>query len=70
MSQDRRQFIKTAALAAIGSGVAMQGALAGESINSIFSINKHSHSGKMKLTFRPYDLKLKHETIKDYQKYH
>lgn len=60
MSQNRRQFIKTAALAAIGSGVAMQGTLAGESINSIFSINKHSHSGKMKLTFRPYDLKLKH----------
>lgn len=60
MSQDRRQFLKTAAFAAIGSGVAMQNALAGASTNSIFSINKHSSSNKMKLTFRPYDLQLKH----------
>lgn len=60
MSQDRRQFLKTAAFAAIGSGVAMQNALAGASTNSILSINKHSSSNKMKLTFRPYDLQLKH----------
>ncbi len=59
MSQDRRQFLKTAAFAAIGSGLALNATLAKES-SSLFSINKHTHSGKMKLTFRPYDLKLKH----------
>lgn len=57
MTQNRRQFLKTAAMAAVGSGLAMQGISAND---SIFSINRLTHSGKMKMTFKPYDLKLKH----------
>lgn len=58
--QNRRDFLKTAALAAIGSGLAMSHALAGEALPSLFSINKLGKGAKMKMTFFPYELKLKH----------
>lgn len=58
--QNRRDFLKTAAFVAAGSGLAIRQALAGESVSSGFSINKLGKGGKMKLTFFPYELKLKH----------
>ena len=59
--QNRRDFLKTAALAAIGSGMAMNGLLAAdESKPSLFHINKHGLKPKMQLRFFPYELKLAH----------
>ncbi len=58
--QSRRDFIKTAALAAIGSGMLATGALAGGPASILFSINKGGMGGKMKLNFFPYELKLRH----------
>lgn len=57
--QNRRDFLKTAAFAAIGSGLSIQQALATDAI-PLFSINKLGAKGKMKMTFFPYELKLKH----------
>ena len=59
MAQNRRDFLKTAAFAAIGSGLVANNVF-GNSVPSLFSINKQGKGGKMKLTFQPYDLKLKH----------
>lgn len=59
MSHNRRNFLKTATFAAIGSGVAANNLFA-STAPLPFSINKLGKSGKMKLTFKPYDLKLKH----------
>lgn len=58
--QNRRDFLKTAALAAIGSGMVINNALAGEARLNSFSINKLGKGGKMKMRFFPYELKLKH----------
>lgn len=58
--QNRRDFLKTAVLAAIGSGLAINHALAGGAPSSAFSINKLGNGAKMKLRFFPYELKLKH----------
>lgn len=58
--QNRRDFLKTAALAAIGSGMVINNALAGETHLKPFSINKLGKGGKMKMKFFPYELKLKH----------
>lgn len=58
--QNRRDFLKTAALAAIGSGMVINNALAGEARLKPFSINKLGKGGKMKMKFFPYELKLKH----------
>src|SRR5574344_619289 len=57
--QNRRNFIKTAALAAVGTGLSLNNAF-GASVPSMFSVNKHGKGGKMKLTFFPYELKLRH----------
>ncbi|MDR2562535.1 MAG: dipeptide epimerase [Prevotellaceae bacterium] len=51
----RRSFIKTSTLAALTAAVPMAGASGGKS-KSRSSASK----GKMKLTYRPYDLQLKH----------
>ncbi len=59
MTQNRRDFIKTAALAAIGSGIAANKLFA-ETPVSLFSINKSGKSAKLKLRFQPYNLQLKH----------
>lgn len=58
--QNRRDFLKTAALAAIGSGLAIDHVFAGETAPAAFSINKLGKGAKMKLRFFPYELKLKH----------
>lgn len=58
--QNRRDFLKTAAFAAIGSGLSLQGAFAGEKAPVSFAINQLGLGAKMKLRFFPYELKLKH----------
>lgn len=59
MTQNRRDFIKTAALAAICSGIAANKLFA-ETPVSLFSINRSGKSAKLKLRFQPYNLQLKH----------
>lgn len=59
MTQNRRDFIKTAALAAIGSGIAANKLFA-ETPVSLFSINRSGKNAKLKLRFHPYNLQLKH----------
>lgn len=57
--QNRRDFLKTATFAALGSGVALNSLLTscnGPSVN----INKNGVGAKMKLRFFPYELKLRH----------
>lgn len=59
--QNRRDFLKTAAFAALGSGVAINNVFAGEnSSSSLFNINKSGVIPRMKLNFFPYELKLRH----------
>jgi L-alanine-DL-glutamate epimerase and related enzymes of enolase superfamily len=57
MSQSRRNFLKTAALTTIGSGLFAGNPLAAFAQNNkkTISLNK-----KMKLSFKPYDLQLRH----------
>ncbi len=59
MFQTRRHFFKTATVAAISSGMVANNLFA-STTPFPFSINKQGKGGKMKLTFKPYDLKLKH----------
>ena len=47
--QNRRDFLKTAALAALGSGLVVRQTLAGESLP--YNINKLGLGGKMKMKF-------------------
>lgn len=59
--QNRREFLKTAAFAALGSGMAINGVLASERVApALFSINKSGVVPRMKLRFFPYELKLRH----------
>ncbi|WP_300700818.1 dipeptide epimerase [Bacteroides sp.] len=59
--QNRRDFLKTAAFATLGSGVAINSVFAGENNSpSLFNINKSGVTPKMKLNFFPYELKLRH----------
>lgn len=55
--QNRRDFLKTAAFAALGSGLVVRQALAGELSPSTLYINKLGLGGKMKMKFFPYELK-------------
>lgn len=58
MTQSRRNFLKAAAITAIGSSIA-----ASTPLNIFSQNNKKTISlgnGKMKLTFKPYDLQLRH----------
>lgn len=58
MSQSRRTFIKAATVAAIGTGIA-----SGNPLNLFAQNNKKTISlngSKMKLSFKPYDLQLRH----------
>lgn len=57
---NRRDFLKTAAFATLGSGIAVSQVLAGECMPSAIHINKYGIGGKMKMTFFPYELKLRH----------
>ena len=58
--QNRRDFLKTAALAAIGSGLAMNGLMASDAKPAPFHINTRGLKPKMQLLFFPYELKLAH----------
>ena len=58
--QNRRDFLKTAALAAIGSGLIVNNTFAEASHPASFSLNRLGKGGKMKMKFFPYELKLKH----------
>ncbi len=58
--QNRRNFLKTAAFATIGSGMALNSVFAGEESVPAFNVNKKGLGGKMKMTFFPYELKLRH----------
>lgn len=58
--QNRRDFLKTAALAAIGSGLAVNDTLLAATMPNVFSIHKSGMGGKMKMKFFPYELQLKH----------
>lgn len=59
--QNRRDFLKTAAFAALGSGVALNGVFAAEGkVPALFNINKSGIVPRMKLRFFPYELKLRH----------
>ncbi|WP_298072056.1 dipeptide epimerase [uncultured Bacteroides sp.] len=60
--QNRRDFLKTAAFAALGSGMVINEALAVEKKQGAwFNLNRKSGVGaQMKLRFFPYELKLRH----------
>ena len=59
--QNRRDFLKTAAFAALGSGMAINSVLAGEgAAPALFNINKSGVTPKMKLRFFSYELRLRH----------
>ena len=58
--QNRRDFLKTATLPAIGSGLGIHNVFAGKSGPALFSVNKLGKGGRMKMRFFPYELKLKH----------
>lgn len=60
MEIDRRNFLKTGTLAAIGSGLALAGGCTAGGNSASVGSRKHSNTTRMKLTFRPYDLKLRH----------
>lgn len=65
--QNRRQFLKTAGLATIGTGLAMSCGRAAGGRPEPFNVNKLS--GKMKLSFFPYELKLQHTfTVASYSR--
>ena len=59
---NRRDFLKTAAFAAIGSGMAISHVFAGgNGAPSLFNVNSRAGvTPKMKLRFFPYELKLRH----------
>jgi len=59
MKQNRRNFIKTFAFGALGTSVVIDNLSAANAI-PLFNINRCGHTARMKLSFRPYDLKLKH----------
>lgn len=56
---NRRSFLKTAALAAVGTGLSINNVFA-DSVPSLFSVNRRGKGGKLKMTFFPYELKLRH----------
>lgn len=55
--QNRREFLKTAALVACGAGLI---GCAGEKKPALYHINRSGVKPKMKLTFFPYELQLRH----------
>jgi L-alanine-DL-glutamate epimerase-like enolase superfamily enzyme len=66
--QNRRDFLKTAAIAAAGSGLVINDAF-GKTSPSVFAINRHGKTGKLKMTFFPYELKLQHTfTVASYSR--
>ncbi len=58
--QNRRDFLKRQLWLLSVRGLVARQALAGESLLSTIHINKLGLGGKMKMTFFPYELKLRH----------
>ena len=60
--QNRRDFLKTAAFAALGSGLAVNRVFAGgNEVPSLFNVNSRAGATpKLKLRFFPYELRLRH----------
>lgn len=60
--QNRRDFLKTAAFAALGSGLAVNRVFAGgNDVPSLFNVNSRAGATpKLKLRFFPYELRLRH----------
>lgn len=60
MKQDRRQFLKTAALGTLGASLILDRAMATESPVA-FNVNRSiGTNAKMKLSYQPYELQLRH----------
>ncbi len=59
MGQNRREFIKTAALGMVGTGF-FAGSIDTIAAIPSFSINRQGYNSKLRLSFRPYELKLRH----------
>lgn len=62
MTQSRRNFLKKAAVGAIGAGIMINSPLdiLGRSAEPVKGRKTSLGSGKMKLTFKPFDLQLRH----------
>ena len=58
--QNRRDFLKTAALATLGATIGSHSLMANKSLIPNININKRGKNAKMKMTFFPYELQLKH----------
>ncbi|NCC09813.1 MAG: twin-arginine translocation signal domain-containing protein [Bacteroidia bacterium] len=56
----RRDFLKTAALVAAGSGLIIDKMLAADTAPQLFNLHTHGKGSKMTLRFFPYELQLKH----------
>lgn len=56
----RRDFLKTAALVAAGSGLIIDKMLAADTSPQLFNLHTHGKGSKMTLRFFPYELQLKH----------
>jgi L-alanine-DL-glutamate epimerase-like enolase superfamily enzyme len=59
MASSRRKFLKTSVFTFLGSSIIADRTLAGEAITP-FTINRLGSNARMKLSFRPYELKLRH----------
>ncbi|MDR2859957.1 MAG: dipeptide epimerase [Mediterranea sp.] len=59
MKSSRRDFLKSAALTVIGSSL-ITGKISAERQTAPFAINRMGSNARIKLSFRPYELKLRH----------
>ncbi|KAA6329243.1 L-Ala-D/L-Glu epimerase, partial [termite gut metagenome] len=59
MKSNRREFLKGVTFTVLGSSLITNNALAGEKL-APFAINRMGSNARIKLSFRPYELKLRH----------
>lgn len=59
MEQNRREFIKIAALGIVSAGL-FTGSVDALAAVPSFSVNRQGHNSRLKLSFRPYELQLRH----------
>ncbi|KAA6342387.1 L-Ala-D/L-Glu epimerase [termite gut metagenome] len=59
MKSSRRDFLKSAALTVMGSSL-ITGKISAERQTAPFAINRMGNNARIKLSFRPYELKLRH----------
>ena len=60
MKQNRRQFLRTVAIGTAGSGILLNGLTGCDSKTSTISVNKRGLNAKMKLSYEPFEVKIKH----------